>query len=78
MYNRIKQLSNGIQKIWIGVFLLMAIVALAACGSDDPPPAPATTSVPASSANTAGSSDGITATNPSVDALAGGSPGIFL
>ena len=36
LYNRIKQLSNGIQRIWIGVFLLMAIVALAACGSDAP------------------------------------------
>jgi len=79
LYNRIKQLSNGIQRIWIGVFLLMAIVALAACGSDDTPASPAATSAPASPSNTGGgSSDGITATNPSSDALAGGSTEIFL
>ena len=40
LYNRIRNLPIRSHRILIGVFMLLAITALAACGSDDPTPTP--------------------------------------
>ena len=68
-------------RILIGAFMLMAIVALAACGSDDPTAVPQPTSAPQPTASSSTGSTApttITATNPSTADLKGGSPEVFL
>ena len=81
MYNRIRKLPifTRSHRILIGVFMLMAIVALAACGSDDTTAVPAQpTAVPASSSTDTSGPTTTTATRPSAAALHGGSTDIFL
>ena len=68
-------------RILIGAFMLMAIVALAACGSDDPTAAPQPTTAPQPTASSSGGSSApttVTATNPSTADLHGGSTEVFL
>ena len=79
MYNRIRQIPIFTQshRILIGAFLLMAIVALAACSSDNPTDVPADpTAVPISSSDSGPTT--VTATSPSKTALKGGSTEVFL
>lgn len=83
MYNWIKDLSllEQSHRILLGVFILMAIGALAACGSDDSAAVPAVsqpTAVPTSSSTGSSESTTVTATNPSIDDLHGGSTEVFL
>ena len=81
MYNRIKHppFLTWSHRIWIGAFMLMAILALAACGSD-----PTATAIPQPTATQAiaptevPTSTTITGTNPTAADLAGGSPLVFL
>jgi len=84
LYNRIRHLSliTRSHRIFIGALMLIAIVALAACGSDDPtavPVQPTSAPEPTASSST-GSSDPttVTATSPSTADLRGGSPEVFL
>ena len=82
LYNRIRHLPSFARphRILIGAFMLMAIVALAACGSD-PTATPRPTSVPqtqASPPTDVPASTTITGTNPSTADLAGGSTEVFL
>ena len=85
MYNRIKrpQLFKQSYKILTGAFILMAIVAIAACGSDptatrQPTSAPQPTATQAVAPTDIPASSSVTATNPSTADLAGGSPEVFL
>ena len=83
MYNRIKNLSMFRQphRLLTGAFMLMAIVALVACGSDDPTAAPQPTTAPQPTASSSGGSSApttVTATNPSTADLHGGSTEVFL
>ena len=81
MFNRIKQLPTRSHRILIGAFMLLAIVALTACGSDDPTAVPQSTSAPQPTAVPAtggGTPTLVTGTNPSTAALAGGSTEVFL
>lgn len=58
--------------------MLLALVALAACGSDDPTAAPQSTAIPSGAGAGASTSAAITGTAPTTADLAGGSPEIFL
>jgi basic membrane protein A len=81
LFNRIKQLPTRSHRILIGAFMLLAIVALTACGSDDPTAVPQSTSAPQPTAVPAtggGTPTLVTGTNPSTAALAGGSTEVFL
>jgi len=81
LYNRIRNLSlfTRSHRVLVGALMLMALVALAACGSDDPTAAPAQPTATQASANPgAPAATGVTATNPTIDDLAGGSPEVFL
>ena len=83
MYNWIKNLSilEQSHRVLLGVFILMAAGAFAACGSDDSAPVPAEsqpTALPASSSAESSDPTTVTATNPSIDDLHGGSTEVFL
>ena len=81
MYNRIRQIPifSQSRRILIGAFMLMALVALAACGSDDPTAVPVEPTATQVSSSTGGSeSTTVTATSPSTAELHGGSTEVFL
>ena len=80
MYNRIRRprLFKRFNRILIGAFMLMAIAALAACGSDPTATTRPTAQPTATQVSSSTGSSTVTATNPSVADLAGGSPEVFL
>ena len=81
MYNRIQQIPVFKQshRIWIGAFLLLAIMVLAACSSQESTIVPAEATIaPDISSSSDSMPTTVTATSPTEAELKGGSTEIFL